>query len=352
MRISQIDGLRGISCVMIILYHLEAYYTPNIITNNFFIRQSFIFVDVFFVLSGFVISLNYSKIDSFFDIKIFLKRRFFRLYPLLFFTASLYLVYFIFRDILFRNGFSHFFNFDRSNILIDFIDYLETILLSNSSPVLGTSIGVNTPSWSISAEFYCYILFCLIGILRKKISVIFLTSSIMLFSMALIYLTTDGYFQTRTYGFLRAFIGFNMGSIVYYFHKKIRLKTLPCFVSFISVFIFLMHMYFLNIKIYNKLQIIILTPIVISFLVYSVISLKRKNILSSSIVFQYLGKISFSIYLNHLFILIYIPKILNFLGLNLSYLHNQLLTILMIFILTIGLSHITYLKIEKFYTKK
>ena len=352
MRINQIDGLRGISCIMVILYHLESFHTPDFIYNNFLIREGYIFVDVFFVLSGFVISLNYSKMKSFTDIKLFLYRRFIRLYPLLFFTSTLYFGYFIFRDILFRYGFSHLFNFDTSNILVDIIDYLETILLSNSSPILGNSIGVNTPSWSISAEFYCYLLFSLIVILRKKFSILFLTSLSTIISIVLIYFLTDDFFQTREFGFLRSFIGFNMGCFIYYLYKNKRVKTVPLFFILLSVFVFVLHTYFLNINIYNEFQIIILTPLVISFLVYSVILLKKKNILSNSKTLQYLGKISFSIYLNHLFILIYIPKIFNFLGFNLSNLLNQILVNTLIFVLTIGLSHITYSKIELFFNKK
>ena len=49
-------------------------------------------VDFFFVLSGFVIALNFqSKIYNFTDVINFQARRFFRLYPLHFFMLLIYL---------------------------------------------------------------------------------------------------------------------------------------------------------------------------------------------------------------------------------------------------------------------
>ena len=63
-RFDQLDGLRGISCLMVLIYHLEKYYTPEFIHNFFLVREGYIFVDVFFVISGFVIAHNYNSISS------------------------------------------------------------------------------------------------------------------------------------------------------------------------------------------------------------------------------------------------------------------------------------------------
>ena len=166
MRFHQLDGLRGLSSLMIIFYHFEKVYSPDWFYNFFFVRQGQIFVDVFFVMSGFVIALNYQKINSLnFFIK-FLKKRFLRLYPLLLFTAIFFLLFFIFRDYLFKNGYSYLFNFKNSQIKNDLLDFVETVFLTNSSPLLGNSIGVNSPSWSISAEILCYVLFGITTLFR------------------------------------------------------------------------------------------------------------------------------------------------------------------------------------------
>ena len=74
MRFHQLDGLRGLSSLMIIVYHFEKAYSPDWFYNFFIVRQGQIFVDVFFVMSGFVIALNYQKINSFNSYVEFLKK--------------------------------------------------------------------------------------------------------------------------------------------------------------------------------------------------------------------------------------------------------------------------------------
>lgn len=55
-RLFQLDGLRGIAALMIMLYHLEMVYR----TNGFFVR-GYLFVDLFFLLSGFVLAVSTEK---------------------------------------------------------------------------------------------------------------------------------------------------------------------------------------------------------------------------------------------------------------------------------------------------
>ena len=57
MRLHQLDGLRGIFAMMIVLHHFEV--PPYYSSEYFLIKQSAIFTDFFFVLSGFVISYTY-----------------------------------------------------------------------------------------------------------------------------------------------------------------------------------------------------------------------------------------------------------------------------------------------------
>jgi peptidoglycan/LPS O-acetylase OafA/YrhL len=79
-RFAALDGWRGIRALLVALHHLRldghAYDVPAI-------RNAYLFVDFFFVLSGFVISHAYSrKVDSFRNILVFVVRRFGRLWPL------------------------------------------------------------------------------------------------------------------------------------------------------------------------------------------------------------------------------------------------------------------------------
>jgi hypothetical protein len=73
-RFDLLDGWRGICALLVALYHLRldgyAYDLPAV-------RNAYLFVDFFFVLSGFVISHAYSsKVASFRNILVFVVRRF------------------------------------------------------------------------------------------------------------------------------------------------------------------------------------------------------------------------------------------------------------------------------------
>ena len=74
MRIQKLDSLRGIFSLMIVYHHYDPRIIPKILADNFIKHESYIFVDFFFVLSGFVISLNYNKINTKNNLFFFLKK--------------------------------------------------------------------------------------------------------------------------------------------------------------------------------------------------------------------------------------------------------------------------------------
>ena len=89
-RIHKLDGLRGLFALFVVLFHFNKHNAPQYIVNNFFVRESYMFVDFFFILSGFVITLSYDqKITNSKTFFQFLKKRWNRLYPLLFFSTFL-----------------------------------------------------------------------------------------------------------------------------------------------------------------------------------------------------------------------------------------------------------------------
>ena len=78
----EIDGLRAIAVVAVIFYHAQI----NIFGNNFF-KGGFIGVDIFFVISGYLITsliLKELKLTKKFSFSYFYERRARRLLPVLF----------------------------------------------------------------------------------------------------------------------------------------------------------------------------------------------------------------------------------------------------------------------------
>ena len=89
-RFSSLDGLRGICALTVVLFHC----------NNFFhkgpvFQHGFLAVDVFFILSGFVIALTYeNELKSGLAVRLFLIRRAQRLLPTYWVAAAINFVIF------------------------------------------------------------------------------------------------------------------------------------------------------------------------------------------------------------------------------------------------------------------
>src|SRR5690606_296841 len=83
-----LEGGRGAAALIVALYHL------GIGTEQFgFIRNGYVFVDLFFVLSGFVIAAAYlNRLDSGIQLRSFFVRRFGRLFPLLMFSTIVFVL--------------------------------------------------------------------------------------------------------------------------------------------------------------------------------------------------------------------------------------------------------------------
>ena len=78
-KIIQLESLRGIAACMIVLAHLPKW---NEGMNINFINNCYLMVDLFFVLSGFVIYNAYiGKLNEIKDLYKFIYLRFSRLYP-------------------------------------------------------------------------------------------------------------------------------------------------------------------------------------------------------------------------------------------------------------------------------
>ena len=75
-----LDGLRGVAALFVALYHLQV---SNHVTHFQLVRNGYLAVDLFFILSGFVICSRYSsRIASPTDVLRFIGFRFFRVYPM------------------------------------------------------------------------------------------------------------------------------------------------------------------------------------------------------------------------------------------------------------------------------
>lgn len=136
-RIASFDGLRGIAVLNVVLFHCfymlssTHYFGQNIMAN--ISKYGWLGVDLFFIISGFVISFTLYKYNN---VKSFCVARFARLYPT-------YWAAIIFAAIL---CFAQYRHIDLSQYLINFLMFQGLLHLSNVSGVF----------WTLSFELTFY----------------------------------------------------------------------------------------------------------------------------------------------------------------------------------------------------
>lgn len=151
-RFEALDALRGICACMVVLLHFE---TSGVVSASQLVRHSYLFVDFFFVLSGFVIAASYGeKLRSGFSIRKFMLLRLGRVYPL---HAAILLIFFGYEVLL--DALKHdLFGAQWSTGFFSLSSWIASMALSQIF-VGPNSLYWNGPSWSIAAEIWTYLIF-------------------------------------------------------------------------------------------------------------------------------------------------------------------------------------------------
>jgi len=298
-RVEQLDGLRGIFSVLVVAHHHNAF-KESMFYNNFFVINSSLFVDFFFVLSGFVISMNYiNRINSKEDFFQFIKKRFIRLYPLLLYTEVVFLIANLIGD---QSSLKNVSDLGASYYLHTTLD---TLTFMGSTPVFGSWIGLNYPAWSISSEMISYVVFGIVLLLlpvRKNI-----VFCIIILSAAIFTVQHGDYLLSYDYGFIRGLLCFCIGVLTFEVIKKqnpnLSFWEIP-YLAVLLIMMYAVHHYDLNLW-----KLVFPIYFALGIFVFCNSSGSVTKLLSSR-PFQYLGKISYSVYLNHAIVLIFINIIL------------------------------------------
>jgi peptidoglycan/LPS O-acetylase OafA/YrhL len=145
-----LTSLRGIAAVVVLLFHSSfcAYHFAGG-APPWLWRRGYLAVDLFFFLSGFVLTHVYGRRlgeqGSWRAMRRFFWARFCRIYPASFFTTAVFVLAYTVGKLPFPADAS-------------FTKQLIAALLLLQVPWLDVII-INGPSWSISAEWYAYLLF-------------------------------------------------------------------------------------------------------------------------------------------------------------------------------------------------
>ena len=165
--LNRLTGIRAVAAVFVVFFHFGdsiAILFPSFAVLRPLYKSGDMGVDLFFLLSGFILSLNY--LDSF---KTFSKRNYFqflgarlaRIYPVHLFTLLLLTAFVLWaRHSNIKTNLAHYSAFT----------WVTNVFLVQVWPGFNRGLTWNFPSWSISAEWFAYLLFPLfaIGSARTK----------------------------------------------------------------------------------------------------------------------------------------------------------------------------------------
>ena len=299
-----IQELRGISVLAVILFHASK--------NNF--EMGYLGVDVFFVISGFVVTpriLDIFNLDQklgkngiIFKLYLFYKKRFYRLAPAL--ASSLILTSILFlllaniddHKSLARQGLSATFLFGNFNAYKYNGEYFST----STNPLLHT--------WSLSVEEQIYLVLPLILaifylITKRYYKYVYILLGALSFTTFVFAEKLHAFYskigvelisQFSFYSPIDRFWQFSIGGLAFILTNKKGTKS-SSFSSKILIFVFLLTLLFIPTELSFKMS-----SIIICFVSALVIHFRSVEVLPFVIrqIFKFLGDRSYSIYLVHM----------------------------------------------------
>ena len=298
---NEISGLRALAIIPVILFHL----------NYSSFEGGFVGVDIFFVISGYLITSVIVKNKINFDIFYFYERRLRRILPLLLFVAILsipFACYFM----LPKNLSDYAQSLSLTSIFLsNFLFWMEEGYWEFSSqmkPLLHT--------WSLSVEAQFYLFFPFIFFLKDKNKIFLMLIFLWVLSffiainqdLNILSIVTDKFLSLGSFYLpFSRFWEFLTGSLVFYFHKKIKsgnekINSSLCILGFLLI---LYSIFNLNDDL-NYPNVLTLFPVLGTSLI--LIYIEKNFLLYKTLTSKFLnhiGEISYSLYLWHFPIIVF-----------------------------------------------
>ena len=282
-----LDGIRGLAAIFVVFFHLYKA-EPALISGK--IHYGYLAVDLFFVLSGFVLTHTYwSQGIAKYNLKEFLIRRIIRLYPLFFLGTILAVGTEIYNlialhDIYFAKLF---------NALLNLL-FIPSLYKHQAESWL----FINGAAWSLFYELLVNIFFAtfLIFLRNTKLLVILILACGIAYISLIYCLQTEGggfLFNTWYLGILRTLYSFGIGILFHRIglHKKFSFPPIVgiLIMALLSI-IFLMPEVSVTLRLFMQMLCI---PILVMFAVCTSTYKKLNK------VFDFLGVTSYALYILH-----------------------------------------------------
>jgi peptidoglycan/LPS O-acetylase OafA/YrhL len=206
-----LDSWRGICALLVALFHFP---TSSMLSQSAFVGGSYLFVDFFFVLSGFVIASSYGgRLDEPGDVARFALVRFGRIYPLHLVMLAAFAALEALRLLLpqlhgtgaapFTGGFD--------------VKSLVANLFLLQGMGFEDHLSWNAPSWSISAEFFAYLMFAGVVFASGRRAWIWFVAAAVTAPFFLLAFSNRHMDVSFDFGFIRCLYGFSLGALLAWF---------------------------------------------------------------------------------------------------------------------------------------
>lgn len=298
-KIEELESIRGLAAFLVVFFHLPKWHP---VLNVGFINNGYLMVELFFVISGFVIYNAYAeRIDGGKDLLRFQFLRFGRLYPVHLLFLFAFLLIEIAKYVVAKK-----FGIVSPNSVpfqVNSISALLQNIFLVSALIPYADATFNYPAWSISVEFYTYLMFAgVILIFKKRKNYIFL----MLAVVSLFALLTNS-----AIGFdslLKCFAGFFVGCLT----AKVVKFTTTRVPAYLSTLVFIAIVLFVQMKVAKDFDYLIypLTASLIASLVLSDDGLLKRFLRLRTL--TWLGAISYSVYMSHAAVEWFVNQVIRF----------------------------------------
>ena len=297
-RFAALDSLRGIAALGVAAYHIHG---DGLLFNSALVRSGWLWVDFFFVLSGFVIAASYGeRLGSGFAVRRFMLLRLGRIYPLHIAMLALYLGIELIRLIFQPDGWSAnppFAGRRSADLLLASTLLIQTFLTNPSA--------WNPQSWSIAVEVWLYLAAALLWrSLGGRGWIVALVAAV----AAGFLILTQIDMPILTWGVLRGIAGFGLGVACWRWHGRLpggTLAELLCLLAIATVFL---------------LPLIEPAPLADLAFAATVVVFARERGAISRVLLQrwalFLGTLSYSLYMVHVFVVARGMDALRWLGLG------------------------------------
>lgn len=294
-----IQFLRGIAALLVVLTHSLfaslAYGNDNSFLMNYYNFGEFggVGVDIFFVISGFIMA--YVTRNDNVTLKKFAFDRAIRVIPLYWFFLTVMLCIFLFLPTAFKNNELVLWNVVASYLFLPSYKFDGSI-----SPLLGVG-------WTLNYEMFYYFFFAaFLSVNREKRFVFVSMSFVGLSILGIIFQFKSPILFVFTNPII---LEFCLGMFLFnlYNHKLLCNRAISIVVLVIALFIFYLTIIY---GIPSKFDIyrVFVFGLPSFLLMYSLISLEVLGLKFSSII-CFIGKISFSLYLSHYFVVRLMSKV-------------------------------------------